>query len=168
MICCYYIDEQESLKAFESIDCVNADLNHTTKVCMHCLTTYKDDRIFCRKCLGELENIDTPILDMIFLLNKKGYKTEFCCSGHPESAFYFSYILISGIIDGIIAPEGFTIERKNNKTTIASINPNKGKKKLTTAEMEEVAKKCTLIFIYRYCYIIDYVVYFNYKLSYSL
>jgi len=42
---------------------------------------YKHGRI-CKRCGGLLVQIDEMLLDTISLLNKKGYKTKFCCSGH--------------------------------------------------------------------------------------
>lgn len=33
--------------------------------------------------------VDPKIAHAIILLNDKGYKTDFCCSGHPEELFKF-------------------------------------------------------------------------------
>lgn len=134
-------DLKESLLPFESIDCVNADLNHKTMVCMECLTTYKEGKTFCRTCLSSLNDIDTPMLDIIFDLNKKGYKTEYCCSGHPTSSLYSAYFILSGSINGVDAPDGFSSKYKDNRTTITSLDVKKGKVKLSTVELEELKKK---------------------------
>ena len=133
-------DLEDSFIPFESIDCVNADLNHKTKTCMKCLTTYKEGKTFCRKCLRELDEIDTPMLDIMFDLNKKGYETEYCCCGHPTLNFYSAYFVVNGIINGITAPDGFTLKCADHKTTITSIYVKK-KLKLSTVDLEELAKK---------------------------
>ena len=39
---------------------------------------------------GEYVEIDEAIAQAISLLNMKGYKTEFCCSGHPYLSSYHS------------------------------------------------------------------------------
>jgi gamma-glutamylcyclotransferase (GGCT)/AIG2-like uncharacterized protein YtfP len=134
-------DLKESLLPFESIDCVNVDLNHKTMVCMKCLTTYKEGETFCRKCLRELNDIDTPMLDIIFDLNKKGYKTQFCCSGHPTASLYSAYFIVSGSINGIDAPDGFSSKYKDNRTTVTSLVVKKEKVKLSTVELEELTKR---------------------------
>lgn len=134
-------DLNESLKPFESIDCVNADLNHRTKACVKCLTTYKERKTFCRKCLRKLDDIDTSMLDIIFDLNKKVYRTEFCCSGHPEREIYDAYLVVSGIINGVTAPNGFRLKYKDHKTIITCLNVKKGKVKPSTVELEKLARK---------------------------
>ncbi|MGH4139448.1 hypothetical protein [Clostridium sp.] len=105
------------------------------------LTTYKDEKTFCRKCLSKLEDIDTPILDIIFNLNKKGYRTEYCCSGHPEQKVYSAYLVVSESINGEIAPEGFSLKYKDNRTIITSLNVKKSKVKASTVELEKLARK---------------------------
>ena len=107
---------------------------------MNCLTTYKEGKNFCRKCLSELSDIDTPMLDIIFDLNKKGYKTQFCCSGHPTSKLYSAYFVISGKINGITVPAGFSIEYEEHRTTITSLNIKKDKSELSSVELEKLAK----------------------------
>ena len=133
-------DLKESLMPFESIDCVNADLDHKTKTCMNCLTTYKEGKNFCRKCLRELSDIDTPMLDIIFDLNKKGYKTQFCCSGHPTSKLYSAYFVLSENLNGITVPDGFSIEYEEHRTTITSLNIKVDKSELSSVELEKLAK----------------------------
>ncbi|MBZ9686804.1 gamma-glutamylcyclotransferase [Clostridium estertheticum] len=134
-------DLNESLLSFQSVDCVNSDLNHKTKACMNCLTIYKDGKTFCRKCLRKLDDIDTPMLDIIFGLNKKGYKTQFCCSGHLTSKIYSAYFVVSGIIKEITIPDGFSLECEGNRTTISSLYVKKGKVNQATVELEELARK---------------------------
>lgn len=134
-------DQKESEKTFESIDCVNANLNHKTKVCMKCLITYKEGKCFCRKCMSSLEEIDTPMLDIIFDLNKKGYKTQYCCSGHPDQKIYSAYLIMNGIVNGLIAPNGFGLMTKDNKTTITSLNVKNGKLKLSDIDIEKLTRK---------------------------
>lgn len=132
---------KKSLIPYESIDCVNADLNHKTMACMKCLTTHKEGETFCKKCSSSLSEIDTPMLDIMFDLNKKGYKTKFCCCGHPEPKFYITYFVVSGSINGIDAPDGFGSEYKDNRTIITSLVVKKGKVKLSTVELEELTKR---------------------------
>lgn len=134
-------DLNDSLIPFESIDSVNSDLDHKTRTCMNCLTTYKEGKILCPKCLRKLDDIDTPMLDIIFHLNRKGYKTEFCCSGHPTSKLYSAYFVVSGIINGITIPDGFSLECEDDRTTIASLVVKKGELNLSSFELEELAKK---------------------------
>lgn len=45
---------------------------------------YYDDWNYCPKlnCSGDLVEIDELFVPVIIELNKKGYITEFCCSGH--------------------------------------------------------------------------------------
>ncbi|MBU3145647.1 gamma-glutamylcyclotransferase family protein [Clostridium sp. CF012] len=132
---------KKSFIPYESIDCINADLNHKTMACMKCLTTHKDGETFCRKCLSALSEIDTPILDIMFDLNKKGYKTEFCCCGHPTlNSFYSAYFVVNRNISGITTPDGFTLKCADHKTSITSIYVKK-KLKLSTVDLEELAKK---------------------------
>jgi gamma-glutamylcyclotransferase (GGCT)/AIG2-like uncharacterized protein YtfP len=132
---------KESLVPFESIDCLNAKENDKTMACMECLTIHKEGETFCRKCLRPLSEMDTPMLDIIFELNKKGYKTEYCCSGHPSlNSFYSAYFIIRGNINEITAPEGFTLKCKDSRTMIDSIYVKK-KLKLSMDQLEELRKR---------------------------
>lgn len=61
--------------------------------CMNCLkldfkTCYGDHRNKnkCHKCQQELVEIDEPLVSVIIDLNKKGYNTIYCCSGHTYSS----------------------------------------------------------------------------------
>ncbi|MCB2291334.1 gamma-glutamylcyclotransferase [Clostridium sp. CS001] len=132
---------KESLVPFESIDCINAKENDKTMACMKCLTIHKEGETFCRKCLRSLSEMDTPMLDIIFDLNKKGYKTEFCCCGHPTlNSSYSAYFLMSGIINEVTVPEGFTMKCSGGRTNITSIYVRK-KLNLSMAQLEELRKR---------------------------
>jgi hypothetical protein len=62
-------------------------------VCLDCFEIYEDNislienqkgNIMCPKktCYGKVVEVDELILPTILLLNKKGYRTRYCCSGH--------------------------------------------------------------------------------------
>lgn len=67
-------------------------------LCLECYKIYNQKTIknnICKvkTCQGELVEIDELFISVIAELNKKGYKTKFCCSGHicdyPNSYIYF-------------------------------------------------------------------------------
>lgn len=72
---------------------------------------------FCPNALcdavGELVTLDELMIKPIVELNKKGYKTQFCCSGHDLRGPYDQngYILFDHGIKLPSAPEGWDIER---------------------------------------------------------
>ena len=43
-------------------------------------------------CVGDLVHIDELMLPIIRTLNKKGYLTKFCCSGHVNEEYSYPYI----------------------------------------------------------------------------
>lgn len=54
--------------------------------CLACQRSYEitvlRGNIACPKCEGNLVEIDDLLAPTILLLNHKGYKTQYCCSGH--------------------------------------------------------------------------------------
>ena len=53
-------------------------------MCDHCFKLYKKKyhpNLYCKEkeCFGELVEIDENLLMPIYILNKKGYFTMFCC-----------------------------------------------------------------------------------------
>lgn len=64
---------------------------------------------FCPKssCIGEIVEVDEMILPVIRILNLKGYKTKFCCGGHPEKKNPNAYILFDFDYRPKTIPEGF-------------------------------------------------------------
>jgi len=78
---------------------------------------------------------------LIFFFITEGYKTQYCCSGHISKGFYSVYIVISGSLNGIDGPEGFTVDFKDAKTNITSKYIKKSKVKPYTQELEVLIKK---------------------------
>lgn len=78
-----------------------------TMVNMDC-TKHRDEK--CSECGTELQEIDELLVPIITKLNKKGYKTWTCCSGHIYNASGFilfneSYDFPEINIDGIYLDE---------------------------------------------------------------
>ncbi len=100
-------------------------------------------------CDGILFECDELFAPIISILNKKGYKTLYCCSGHikPDQEIIFnkkynkkyknnviqSYIAFDGIIDFDEIPKGYKLDKdiEDNRTTIRKdFNVNKLAKNL--------------------------------------
>ena len=64
----------------------------------------------CKHCGGLLVQIDEMLLTTISVLNKKGYHTKFCCSGHVYDTFPQTYIYFTGDVKLPDIPEGFRYE----------------------------------------------------------
>jgi hypothetical protein len=69
-------------------------------MCTECFTPYDKKwhhNLVCKNCgsYGTLVEIDEIFLESIIILNKKGYKTNYCCSGHliKEGASYIAFPL---------------------------------------------------------------------------
>ena len=96
-------------------------------VCLKCFEVYvqntlikkesvvTDSYCLCPKvnCLGEVVELDELITPTIIELNKKGYYTKFCCSGHwyqnkPNTYIYFLDNCLPDIV-----PEGFIVQEKS-------------------------------------------------------
>lgn len=61
--------------------------------------------------LGVVE-IDDMIMPIIKVLNQKGYKTKFCCSGHYYENNTNTYISFDELTIPKIFPKGFAIENR--------------------------------------------------------
>ena len=72
-------------------------------------------------CLGEVVEIDDLCIDAIILLNKKGWTTKFCCSGHLDEGLTATYIYFEHMPNSI--PMGF--KRDNDKNVIRAKNIHK-------------------------------------------
>ena len=72
----------------------------------------------------ELVSIDELMIRPIVELNKKGYRTAYCCSGHDLRGSYdqHGYILFTPGINLENAPSGWNLERDNinNRVCIRS------------------------------------------------
>lgn len=137
-------DKRNSLLTFSEIDCLGAAFDDRTLMCVKCLAVYKPGITHCRNCPGGVYPIDTRMLDIIYHLNMKGYKTTNCCSGHSKGGFNI-YLIISNVkFDEASIPDGYTIDPRRGNTTLRSIPYHKAKgiktkkarEAITTAELQ--------------------------------
>lgn len=75
-------------------------------------------------CCGYLIEVDELMIPTIQILNKKGYATRFCCSGHYTGQHPNAYIMFEDWVDIPSVPEGFNKEdNENDCITIRSTLP---------------------------------------------
>ena len=96
-------------------------------MCTNCL------RIFCMGrqlvrcpqpscgCFDALAEVDELILPAIHILNKKGYVTTACCSGHYVSDSKKTYIMFDEAVELPSLPDGFCFD-PHNKNVIESVS----------------------------------------------
>ena len=83
-------------------------MNRTSEICFKC---YKSKK-FCKCVHNHFELIDSNLSYAIRNLNKKGYKTKFCCGGHPQKAFIYIYIYFDNEYNFNILPEDYKYKNK--------------------------------------------------------
>jgi len=91
-------------------------------MCPACLITVKTFETTCRNylCNARTFEIDELMIEAITELNKKGYETTFCCSGH-SMAKTDSYIAFKEHHEFPTLPPGWRLEHNStsaNKTII--------------------------------------------------
>jgi len=91
-------------------------------ICLDCYEIYEDNiketenkngNIRCpkRTCYGDVVQIDELLIPTIILLNKKGYRTSYCCSGHFTTSMYENaYIMFKHNCQPPTIPKGFNGE----------------------------------------------------------
>lgn len=62
----------------------------------------------CYKCEGNVFEVDELIAPTIIELNKKGWATQFCCSGHLDDYCVATYIKFKNLPETV--PTGFYID----------------------------------------------------------
>ncbi len=65
---------RECFKILEGVICY--DIRDSWEITLHGIP------LQCNSCGGHIVEIDELIYETIYVLNSRGYKTEFCCSGH--------------------------------------------------------------------------------------
>lgn len=88
----------------------------------------------CKKCEGKVVEVDDLIIDAIIVLNKKGWTTEFCCSGHLKEKNLYTYIKF--IHHPLSAPHGFYKDGDCIRHEMISIEGAEGFKDLLNANLK--------------------------------
>lgn len=66
-------------------------------LCLNCYKVYnqktiKNNMCKVKECYGDVVEVDELFVPVIAELNRKGYKTQYCCSGHYADEYSSSYI----------------------------------------------------------------------------
>ena len=88
-------------------------------LCLDCFKVYnqktiKNNTCKVKGCFGEVVEIDELFVPVIAELNRKGYRTKFCCSGHYhtyKNDYINSYISFENNVALPILPEGYKYDQ---------------------------------------------------------
>jgi hypothetical protein len=107
------------------------------RLCENCNILYDSQTDQCGLCKNGLAEIDPLLAETIQMLNKRGYKTKFCCQGHTNTNPIQSYIMFDDEVDLPNYPIGYTYRYPNiiNKIFYSKTNHN------LEEEIRESAKK---------------------------
>lgn len=75
-------------------------------LCTNCWNGKND--CSCEKSERYLVQMDENIEDIIITLNRKNYRTNFCCGGHANIRVLQVYIVFQNEYDFKVYPQGFT------------------------------------------------------------
>lgn len=81
-------------------------------LCLNCFKVYnqktiKNNMCKVKNCFGNVVEIDELFIPVIIELNKKGYKTKYCCSGHYTKNSPDSYISFEDYVVLPSLPKGY-------------------------------------------------------------
>ena len=88
----------------------------------------------CKKCEGKVVVVDDLIVDAIIVLNKKGWTTEYCCSGHLNDKILTTYIKF--IHHPFSTPHGFYKDGDCIRHEMISIKGAEGFKDLLNVNLK--------------------------------
>ena len=88
-------------------------------------------------CYGKVIETDELITPTIMLLNKKGYYTDYCCSGHWYDSSCNIYISFDCDIKLPFYPECFNVEHNENRVVL---------RKMLTDKKYSIQSKINLIY----------------------
>jgi hypothetical protein len=85
-------------------------------LCLKCSKVYnqktiKNNQCKVKECFGEVVEIDELFIPVIAELNRKSYKTLYCCSGHAGEHNPNSYIYFDDNVTLSYLPEGYLYDQ---------------------------------------------------------
>ena len=84
-------------------------------LCLNCYKIYnqktiKNNMCKVKECYGDVVEIDELFVPVIAELNRKGYRTRYCCSGHYTKDSITTYIMFEDFIELPSLPEGYNYD----------------------------------------------------------
>ena len=95
---------------------MNGEGKNNMLLCLNCYKVYnqktiKNNMCKVKNCHGDIVEIDELFTPVIIELNRKGYKTKFCCSGHYTESSPDSYIYFEDDVELPSLPEGYRYDQ---------------------------------------------------------
>lgn len=84
--------------------------------------------------------VDDNIVDIIIMLNKKGYGTNFCCEGHAEKNVLHVYVCFDKVYDFKDIPKGLKNRTSRNQTVIEYVTTMKNYNLKRLRKLDRVAQ----------------------------
>ena len=103
-----------------------------------CLGCFKPKVEKCR-CNKPYIEIDDDIVEIIKILNEKGYITQYCCAGHVEREIFQCYIKFANKYNFKTRPKGFKLN--DNSYTLENVVFQKRWNNKTKDQKEDYATK---------------------------
>jgi len=98
-------------------------------LCLNCYKIYnqktiKNNMCKVKDCYGDMVEVDELFVPVIAELNRKGYRTRYCCSSHYTKDSIQSYIMFENFIEFPSLPKGYNYDvgctERNGNTHIES------------------------------------------------
>ena len=127
-------------------------------LCLECYKVYnqktiKNNMCKVKDCYGDVVEVDELFVPVIAELNRKGYRTRYCCSSHYTNDSIQSYIMFEDFIEFPSLPKGYNYDvswtERNGNTHIESyLDKNKSFNELNPWYSENYSSTLSYILFY--------------------
>ena len=115
-------------------------------LCLNCYKIYNQKTIknnICKvkECYGDVVEVDELFVPVIAELNRKGYRTRYCCSGHYADEYSSSYIFFAEDYVFPSLPKSYMYDQDLNPWAYLNTNGQQSKSKRNTIRCDFYGNK---------------------------